>query len=96
MNQQITTTRPVQISLRLITLTIVETHVSGQDILYEDKEIQGADITEVLGPLDHKLQTTETSKTSKFIKLYEKLKKKINIFTLPFSNIPLSYDVFYQ
>ena len=59
----------MQIALRLIIRTIIEVQFSD---LYKDKENKGADITDVVGPLDHELQTTQASKTSKFIKRVEK------------------------
>jgi hypothetical protein len=46
--------------------TTVQAQFTGP---YKDK---GADITDVVGPLDHNLQTTQASKTSKFIKRVEK------------------------
>jgi hypothetical protein len=73
MNQQTTTTRPMQIALRLTIQAIDQAKFSGP---YADKGNKGAHVTEGVGPLDHKLQTTQASKTSKFIKRAEKLKKK--------------------
>jgi hypothetical protein len=65
MNQQTTTARPMQIALRLTIQTIVEAQFSGP---YTDKRNTGNHITDG----DHKLQTTQANKTSKFIKRAEK------------------------
>ena len=69
MNQQTTTARPMQIALRLTIQTIDQAQFSGP---YTDKGNKGAHITDGIGPLDRKLQTTQASKTSKFIKRVEK------------------------
>ena len=55
----------MQIALTLIIRTVVQVEFSGP---YIDKGNKGADITDVVGPLDRKLPTTQASKTSKFIK----------------------------
>lgn len=59
----------MQIALRLIIRTIVQAQFGGP---YKDKGNKGADISDVVGPLDRKLQTTQARKTSKFIKRAEK------------------------
>jgi hypothetical protein len=69
MNQQTTTARPMQIALTLTIQTIVQAQFSGP---YTDKGNKGAYTTDSVGPLDHKLQTTQASRTSKFKKRAEK------------------------
>jgi hypothetical protein len=59
----------MQIALGLTIRTTVQAQFIDP---YKDNGNKGADITEVVGPLDHKLQTTQASETSKFIKLVEK------------------------
>jgi hypothetical protein len=44
------------------------------------RKVKGADIIEVLGILDHKLQATEKIKTSKFMKGLRNEKKKGKYF----------------